>query len=149
MIILIKNETFIFCLTKSKMQKWGMAEIYQGVISQIIPCKVSQQTVFILHFLLQNSTILAECSWIAYRMVLESACIHTVTFSKIFFSEIPWPTKAIFLSTQALRDWLSFVHTDEPYNKLLIALLAPCTLCISGFLTLNTERVQYFSTLLW
>ena len=39
---------------------------------------------------------------------------------------------------RAVSEWLSFVHTDEPYNKLLIALLAPCTLCISGYLTSNT-----------
>ena len=50
------------------MQKWGMAETYQGVISQIIPCIVSQLTVFILHFLLQNSTILADLS----RMLMDS-----------------------------------------------------------------------------
>ena len=39
---------------------------------------------------------------------------------------------------RAVSEWLLSVHTNEPYNKLLIALLAPCTLCISGYLTLNT-----------
>ena len=63
-----KEWNYHFCLTKSKMQKWGMAETYQGVISQIIPCIVSQLTVFILHFLLQNSTILADLS----RMLMDS-----------------------------------------------------------------------------
>ena len=28
---------------------------------------------------------------------------------------------------RAVGEWLSSVHTNEPYNKLLIAFLAPCT----------------------
>ena len=38
---------------------------------------------------------------------------------------------------ELFSEYLSSVHTDEPYNKLLIARLTPCTLCISGFLTLE------------
>ena len=42
-----------------------------------------------------------------------------------------------------IRPCSSFIHTDELYNKLLIiALLAHCTLCVSGYLTFNTWRVQ-------
>ena len=44
-----------------------------------------------------------------------------------------------FLSTQALREWLSFVHTDEPYNKLLIAL---STLHLVHFRVSDVEHLK-------
>ena len=60
----------------------------------------------------------------------------TTTIRRVLLIE--WFVRVYETKPRAVSEWLSFVHTDEPYNKLLIALLASCTLCVSGYLTLNT-----------
>ena len=56
--------------------------------------------------------------------------LKVISLCKLMFG----PSVCTRQKATSFFEWLLSIHKDEPYINLLIAHLAPCTFCISGYL---------------